>query len=319
MTLFVEGERRLWNGGLLASVVYLAAYTDYDYGRHSELPEYLPGGGPSNYARVAIYPDYWNSGEYVQNRVGINFAAPPPGSTWPEVVAFALHDSASGGNLLVGAGADNPPLVATHDDPLIFHVGGLHLKHGDGRQPPRYKPRGARVRSTTLPPTPITRSLPDPVRIDRPNDGSAVTWQWPASWSDAGVVAALVQIYGAGGGGTSSRYGPAANQENTGQAGEDSSVTQGAVVWTAEGGSGGHYTGARRVNGAGATGGRSGPAIGWGAGHSGGNGELVAKIAVPGNGPLRIMCGRGGAGGNHPRVPNGQRGQDGWVIIGPLR
>ena len=138
----------------------------------------------------------------------------------------------------------------------------------------------ATVREDTTPPPPVL-PLSDPVRIDRPSDGSAVTWRWPSSWTAAGVRAAIVQVYGAGTGGQS---GQCLGSRRNGARGGATTIQQGAERWIVDGASEGGAPG-----GAGETTGMQGPGA---RGTSGARATLFLSPSVP----TTFALGNGGTG-----------------------
>lgn len=164
--------------------------------------------------------------------------------------------------------------------------------------------------------TPPPLPLPDPIRIDRPSDGSTVVWQWPASWVAAGVRATFVALSGGGGGGGS---GGDPRGANAGQNGAVSRAVQGAWSIEARGGNGGGGPGSASPGsgGGGAAGGSAGAGT-RGAGWRGASGWLTYGQTE--GAPIRLTLGEGGAGGNGVGgASGGQRGSHGYAVLSPIR
>lgn len=311
------GAPYLWRGGLVGGRRYLAAFGAYGFAPGAELSSAdgatyeAPG-----YQRILLEPDYWTIAARASNNVAITYPALPEGTIWPGIVAFGLFADAVGGHLLIGENAVGAPVIVTAENPLVYHPGELSFAAEKREVPEVSMPIPARQREDVVLP-PIV-PLPDPVRINRPSDGSAVVWQWPASWTEVNVRAGLFAVYGAGGGGGSGEHGTEGHANQGGRGGL-TTLAQGATTREVLGGEGGWYHGYSPAGGEGASGGAPGHGN-RGSGGAGGSGYTGQFVEERENGPVTITLGRGGQGGAPFRsASGGARGLDAWVTIQPVR
>ena len=131
-TVFVEGEKRLWKGGLVGSDVWIGLL---GAAAHSPTNELTTQAGAdyfaANYARVRVRPAGWTVAAatgIVSNAAAVNFADPGAGAEdWPGALAFILFDAAAGGNPLIAAAIPGAPPVGAEGDPVTFALGAITI------------------------------------------------------------------------------------------------------------------------------------------------------------------------------------------------
>lgn len=132
MPLRVAGERRLWNGGLLAGTVYLSLH-DAPYasaGNELQAGQAAADRYAQAYARLALaYAAVWTvdaATGAASNVVALSFADPPQGAeVWPGALAVGIWSEAAAGALLADAQIVGAPLFGAHGDPVRFGIGQL--------------------------------------------------------------------------------------------------------------------------------------------------------------------------------------------------
>ena len=129
MTLFLEGEKRAWNGGILGTTVHLSLHGGLAVASANELSVVANHAFlAANYIRLAVQSPRWT----VDNQTGaatnadeLRWPNPDAGRDWPNVFSVGVWDAAVNGQLIAGITVAGAPLVATSMDPISIAVGQL--------------------------------------------------------------------------------------------------------------------------------------------------------------------------------------------------